>query len=392
MQPAGLGAATWCFVSGTLLVGMLVLAPPGRAQTDLQTPQQANERIRALSDTISAPPHDYVIGRGDLLGIEVFDVPELSRDIRVSQTGTIGFPLVPVRLHIAGLTEMQAAQKIAEILEANGLVSHPQVIVTVKEKKSNPITVVGAVAHPMVYESDGSTTLLQVLAQAGGIAPDAGDTVIITRPDISSQDSPGTPPQIGPEDVVPLGNTSANQTPLPSPRSTPAAAAAPPVGPSESAAAAEPPPLGNTLTVNLSQLIESGDPTNNILLQGGDIVTVPHAGIVYVLGAVARPGGFVATNDRTQLTTLKVLALAGGLNRTAKKDQAVIIRKDSLGQQHEVPVDLGKIIDRKEEDVSLLPSDVLYIPNSGAKTALIRAAEIGLAVGTAVAIYRIGTR
>ncbi|HUL16670.1 MAG TPA: polysaccharide biosynthesis/export family protein [Terriglobales bacterium] len=391
MQPAGLGATTWCFVSGTLLAGMLVLASPARAQTDLQTPQQANERIRALSDSISAAPHDYVIGRGDLLSIEVFDVPELSREIRVSQTGTIGFPLVPVRLQIAGLTEMQAAQKIAEILEANGLVSHAQVIVTVKEKKSNPITVVGAVAHPMVYESDGATTLLQVLAQAGGIAPDAGDTVIVTRPDIAGQDSPDTPPRIGPEDVVPPGNTSTGQTPPSSTRSTPAAAAPPGAAP-QAAASAEPPPLGNTLTVNLSQLIESGDPTNNILLQGGDIVTVPHAGIVYVLGAVGRPGGFVATNDRAQLTTLKVLALAGGLNRTAKKDQAVIIRKDSLGQQHEVPVDLGKIIDRKEEDVRLQPSDILYVPNSGVKTALLRAAEIGLAVGTAVAIYRIGTQ
>jgi polysaccharide biosynthesis/export protein len=378
----------WCFVSGTLLAGILVLAPPGSAQTNLETPQQTNERIRALSDNISALPHDYVIGRGDLLSVEVFDVPELSRDIRVSQTGTIGFPLVPVRLQIAGLTEMQAAQKIAEILEANGLVSHPHVIVSVKEKKSNPITVVGAVAHPMVYESDGSTTLLQVLAQAGGIAPDAGDTVIVTRPDISEENSPNTPPQIGPEDVVPPENTSANPTPSAA-LSSAEPASTPPRTQPQSAASAEPPPLQNTLTVNLSQLIESGDPTNNIMLQGGDIVTVPHAGIVYVLGAVARPGGFVATNDRAQLTTLKVLALAGGLNRTAKKDQAVIIRKDSLGQQHQVPVDLGKIIDRKEEDVRLLPSDILYVPNSGAKSALLRVAEIGLAVGTAVAIYRV---
>jgi polysaccharide biosynthesis/export protein len=390
MQPAGLGAAMWCFVSSTLIAGMLLLAPPGRAQSDLETPQQTNERIRARSEDISAPPHDYVIGRGDLLSVEVFDIPELSRDIRVSQTGTIGIPLVPVRLHIAGLTEMQAAQKIAEILEADGLVSHPQVIVNVKEKKSNPITVVGAVAHPMVYESDGSTTLLQVLAQAGGIAPDAGDTVIITRPDLSEQNSPDVPPQISPADVVPPEKNSASPAPSTLPGSAQPASTAPDTKAS-SAASAEPPPLTNTLTVNLSQLIEDGNATDNILLQGGDIVTVPHAGIVYVLGAVARPGGFVATNDRAQLTTLKVLALAGGLNRTAKKDQAVIIRKDSLGQQHQVPVDLGKIIDRKEEDVRLLPSDILYVPNSGAKTALIRAAEIGLAVGTAVAIYRIGT-
>ena len=68
-------------------------------------------------------PHDYVIGAGDTISIDVFDVKELSRDVRVSQTGTIGLPLVPVRLQVKGLTETQAEQKIAEVLQANGLVT-----------------------------------------------------------------------------------------------------------------------------------------------------------------------------------------------------------------------------------------------------------------------------
>ena len=79
-----------------------------------------------------------------------------------------------------------------------------------------------------------------------------------------------------------------------------------------------PPPLSNTITVNLNELMESGDATNNIILQAGDIVTVPHAGIVYVLGAVGRPGGYVLANDRSPMTALKMLALAGGLTHTAK--------------------------------------------------------------------------
>ncbi len=129
------------------------------------------------------PPSDYVIGTGDLISVQVFDVPEISRELRVSQTGTIGLPLIPVRLHVSGLTEMQAERKIQEVLEANGLVSHPEVTVTVKEKKSKPITIVGAVAHPMVYEADRQVRLIDVLAAAGGINPDAGDHVIITRPE-----------------------------------------------------------------------------------------------------------------------------------------------------------------------------------------------------------------
>jgi hypothetical protein len=144
-----------------------------------------------------------------------------------------------------------------------------------------------------------------------------------------------------------------------------------------------------TITINLSEILERGDTQNNIALQAGDIVTVPHAGIVYALGAVSRPGGYVATNDRAQLSTLKILALAGGWTTVAKKDRAVIIRKDSNGKQQEIPVDLAKIVKREAEDVRLMPSDILYVPPSGARAALVRASEIALAVGTSFAIYRI---
>jgi len=272
-------------------------------------------------------------------------------------------------MRLAGLTEIQAQEKITEVLEANGLVSHPQVIVSVKEKKSKPITIVGAVTHAMVYEADRPITVLEALAQAGGISNDAGDIVIIARPD-QVTDSPGEPPEITADDLV--GTPGA------------AKATAPSANP-----AAEPPPLSNTITLNLNDLLEVGDARNNILVQGGDIVTVPHAGIVYVLGAVVRPGGFVVTNDRNQLSTLKALALAGGLTSTARRHQAVIIRKDAAGQQHQVVVDLGKVLKQETEDVRLQASDVLYVPQSGSRTALIRAAEIGLGIGTAVAIFRI---
>jgi len=125
-------------------------------------------------------------------------------------------------------------------------------------------------------------------------------------------------------------------------------------------------------------------------LQGGDIVTVPHAGIVYALGAVQKPGGFVSANDRAQLSTLKLLALAGGMTRIAKKDQAVIIRKDATGKQLAIPVNLAKIVSRKSEDVRLMPSDILYIPDNAKKAALIRVGELALVLTTAAIIYRVG--
>jgi polysaccharide export outer membrane protein len=150
-----------------------------------------------------------------------------------------------------------------------------------------------------------------------------------------------------------------------------------------------PPQLSNTITINLGELMESGDTKSNIILQAGDVVTVPHAGIVYVLGAVNHAGGFVLTNDRSQMTTLKILALAGGFTRTAKSDHAVIVRKDNLGQQHEVAVDLKKVLNRKAEDLQLQPSDILYVPESGVKQAMVKAAELGAAVGTAILLYRV---
>src|SRR5947208_5420130 len=198
MQPGRLGAPLCCFTTSALL-GMLVLPSPIRAQT-VETPQQTNDRIRSLSSTARASPRDYVIGNGDVIDVDVFDVKELSREVRVSQTGSIGIPLVPVRLHVAGLTEIQTEQKIAEVLEANGLVSHPQVSVSVKERKSKPITVVGAVQHAMVYQADRPVTIMEVLAEAGGIANDAGDTVIVTRPSQEPSGDSLEPPSIGPED------------------------------------------------------------------------------------------------------------------------------------------------------------------------------------------------
>jgi polysaccharide export outer membrane protein len=410
MQPARLGAGLWCLLAITAGAN-LFLESTSSAQTNLETQQQANERIRQLSNSTAAPTRDYVIGRGDLLAVEVFDIPELSRDLRVSQSGTVGIPLVPVRLYVAGLTEMQTQQKVAEVLEANGLISNPQVMVSVKEKKSKPITIVGAVQHPMVYQADRQVTLVQVLAEAGGISADAGDTVIVTRTSTAENaaSNSGEPPEIAAEDAIPIANPAASVPPpaLADPASTknpspaeqialpsPAAqsggqtvAAPPAIGASDAA-----PPLGNIITVNLSELLERGDLQNNIALQGGDIVTVPHAGVVYALGAVQRPGAFVSTNDRAQLSTLKVLALAGGMTPIAKRGQAVIIRKDAQGNQQSIPVNLGKIIARKSEDVRLMPSDILYIPDNKAKAVLIRGAEIGVAIGTALTVYRLGTR
>jgi polysaccharide export outer membrane protein len=381
MQPTGLRALALSLGLSSFL--LLHAAPSLRAQ-NVETSDKANERLRSLAANSSRPsqPRDYVIGAGDLVNVQVFDVPEMSRELRVSQTGTIGIPLVPVRLQIAGLTEIQTERKITEVLEANGLISHPEVSVTVKEKKSRPITIVGAVAHPQVYEADRQVTLIDVLAQAGGITADASDHVIVTRPERDqSQDAAQSQPA-STTDSAPALSTASGAPPTAAPAAA-TKSAAEPLPPQI------PPPLVNTITVNLSQILEAGDMANNVVIQPGDVVTVPHAGIVYVLGAVSKPGGYTVTNDRAQLSTLKVLSLAGGLDKTAKSDRAVIVRKDATGQQQQVDVDLKKIMKFESEDVQLRPSDILYVPRSAGRQAAIRAAELATAIGTGVLIYRL---
>jgi protein involved in polysaccharide export with SLBB domain len=244
--------------------------------------------------------------------------------------------------------------------------------------------------------------LLEALAEAGGVASDAGDTVIVTRGNAASfvevtdpapivdQTAPGA-------GVAPALNSAEKSTTFPNennksvfPSGTDMAQATPPPPASSAAGSTTSAPApSNTITVNLNELLEAGDVRNNIVLRAGDVVTVPHAGIVYVLGAVTRPGGFVLANDRTELTTLKVLSLAGGLTRIAKLKQAVIIRKDDQGKQTETIVDLKSILTRQSEDVQMRASDILYIPDDRTKEALYRTAELAIAIGTGVALYRL---
>lgn len=357
------------------------------------TQQQTNDKIHSMGEASKlAAPHEYTIGNGDLLSLSVFDVPELSKDVRVNQNGTISIPLVPTRLHVAGLTELQAEQLIADVLEANGLVSHAEVAVSVKEHRSRPITIVGAVMHPMVYETDHSATLLEALAEAGGVSNDAADTIIVTRTRAATFIPVPTPPAQA--EPAPGAGTPSETTPPSTEKAQDSPEAKPGVADlqvqdSTTTAESQATPSGNLITINLNDLLETGDTKNNITLQAGDVVTVPHAGIVYVLGAVSRPGGYVVANDRAQLTTMKVLSLAGGNTRTAKLDHAVIIRKDRQGKQSETSIDLKKVLSLQSEDLQMRASDVLYIPEDRTKAALIQAAQIALAVGTAVAIYRL---
>ena len=318
-------------------------APPAPATQKLETAEQANERIRQLARAMGAHAGDSQIGSGDLIRIEVFDVPELSRELRVGESGYISLPLIPVKVKAEGLTTFQLEEKITELLQVNGLVSHPQVTVTIKEQRSQPITIIGAVQKPLVFQAVRRVTMLEVLSEAGGISNDAGGEAIITR-------------HLKPGPEAPEGTLPETQT----------------------------------VVVDLNELLQTGDPQYNVPVYGGDVITIPRAGIVYVVGAVARPGGFVLQNDRERLTAVKALALAGGLLGTAKPRHAVILRKDSSAANKEIDVDLNQVLERKREDVLLQASDILYVPDSTGKRAFRRLGDVALALTTGLVLVRAG--
>jgi polysaccharide biosynthesis/export protein len=335
-----------------LMVSLLLSLGAGSALGQQVQPQPEpspatprNKKIQELAAALAPPSNDYVLGSGDLLKVEVFDVPELSREVRVSASGYISLPLIPGKILVTGLSPFQLEQKIGDLLEANQLVTHPQVSVFVMEHLSESITIAGAVAKPMVYQALRPITLLEALAVAGGTTPDAGDYVLVTHDVVGSAPGPGGKPQS-------LDGRL-------------------------------------TLKISLTDLVDKADPKVDILLHGGDILTVPRAGMVYVMGAVGVPGGYPVHSEQERITTLQAVALAHGLQRMAKAQDAVILRKDTTtGKTDEIHVNLKKILDHKAEDVQLYANDILFIPDSTGKMALWRAVEAGIGVGTGVAVIR----
>ena len=332
---------------GLILTFLSLQAAFGQAQEE--TTQQTNDRIQQLSQISKPTVTDIPIGAGDVIHIDVFDVPELSRDVRVSSSGNIALPLIHERIRVAGVTPFQLEQKIQEKLVESGLVSRPQVSVFVKEQNSQPVTILGAIGHPMTTQLLRPTTLLEVLANAGGISDNAGTVVMITR-------------KTQQEAVRPVAETS---------------------GPNSDSGV-------QTIRIQLQDLLDTGNAAFNIQVFGGDVIEVPKAGIIYVLGGgVAQPGGYAIQSHGEPPTVLKAVALARGLGGFAKPDDAVIYRVNpKTGEREAIPVHIKKIAKNTSEDVAMKSNDILYVPDSLAKKVAVRGLEAAVSIGSGLLIYR----
>jgi polysaccharide biosynthesis/export protein len=266
------------------------------------------------------------IGNGDLLEMSVFDTPELSGKLRVSNTGDVVLPLVG-SLQVAGLKAEDAAALIGRKFAEGGYVKEPQVTVFIAEYATQNVAVLGEVKNPGIYPAFGAHDLLDYLSAAQGLTPLAGTTISITHPG-----QPGAPEFV-------------------------------------------------TLTAGVNPKAQS-----NPKILPGDRIFVGRAGIVYVVGDVVHPGGFPLDHDG-QMSILQAIALAQGTNSTAAKSSARLIRTTSEGRQ-EIPVNLKKILRSEATDLALRDNDILFVPNSSAKTTL-KDLEQVLPAAAGASVYRI---
>ena len=268
------------------------------------------------------------IGNNDLVGITVYDAPELTRTVRVGSDGTIRLPMLRKPITAAGLYPNELETAITVALTDGNVMVDPIVTVSVVEYRSRPISVSGAVKKPVTFQATGSVTLLDALAQADGLAENAGAEILVSK------------------------NSSAAD--------------------GKSAMLIQRIPVKGLMGVE--------DPALNLPLEGGEDIRVPEAGRIFVLGRVKKPGVFFIT-DGSESSVMKALALSEGLD-TFPSHSAYIYRVEGgSGGRNEIPVDLKKIMDRKSPDVPLLANDILYVPDASGARASLKVLEATLGIG-----------
>lgn len=343
-----------------------------KASSSWATAEAYNERLEEIAEDAAsvkqAESSDYLIGADDLLQISVYGAPELGRTVRVSADGSISLPLIG-DVRAKGLTAHELEGEIAGSLEKRYM-NHPQVSVFVEEMQSHTVSVIGAVARPGTFQIRGPESLVQVLSMAQGLADDAGDRVIVMRHGgVADPLSPRSPDPQRVDTTTPQGKSAKPTMPASNLQA-----------PNDSDA--------RSVQVSLDDLLASRDPRHDVLVYPGDVVKIPLAGIVYVVGQVRKPGGFLLRINQS-LSVLQALALAEGTTSTSAEKKARIIRtEEQSGKREEIPVNLKRILAGKSPDPKLQARDILFVPNSAGKTAFYRGAEAAVSITGGLIVYR----
>lgn len=324
----------------TAVQGPATNAPGARQQTPAQAPN-------AAASTLDIPRGgDLILGPGDVIQIQVANDADISGKYLISQSGDIRIPTIPNAIHATDLSTTQLSDRISKALVQAQILKDPVVSIFVDEYHSHTVTVVGQVQKPGIYPVEVNTTVLQAITEAGGLLTTAGSSVTVTRAKTGAQSN------AGPGHVEPASDQSTVET----------------------------------LTV--ADMVAGRNGAANTLVHAGDVVNVGTAPIVYVVGAVTRPGAFAIQSNNSEITVLQALALVEGVTSVASAKKAIIVRNstDPKGRK-EIPVNIPKMMSGKEPDQYLAANDILFIPESGLKKSLHRMGDVAIGAATEVAGY-----
>lgn len=285
----------------------------------------------------------YVLGPQDQLRIWALGIDEIpDRPIQIDANGNLDLPVVG-RIHASGLTIEEFRATLLKRLEAE--VWNPQASVEIVEFGSQPVSVLGAVNTPGVHQLKGRKTLAEVLSLAGGLRPDAGYSIKISRP----------------VDSGPISLPTASNDPT---------------------------GKFTVAEVKVSDLMGAKNPAENIRVEPHDVITVPVAEMVYVIGTVLKPGGFVL-RERENVSVLQALSMAEGFAPAAAPQRARILRPAPENSERvEIAINLKRVLSGQDEDVMLKPNDILFVPSSTSKKAAVRALDAAIYTATGIAIWR----
>lgn len=256
---------------------------------------------------------EYLLGAGDIIEVTVFQVEELNKKVRVNGRGQIILPLLGT-IDVAEKSVAEVETVIVDKLAADFL-QNPQVSVFIDEYRSQQITVMGAVENPNVYNVRQSRSIFEMLSLAGGITDVASDKLRVKTMQLDQ--STGEKVEIN-------------------------------------------------LVLSMTDMLEGGDSSTALRLGGGDSILVPEAGVVFVEGAVKKPGAYKMEGETD---VLKAIALAGGIPWEAKQSSIKVVRKVN-GSPVSVEVDLEAIRKQKGDNVVLKDGDVVVVGYNVAKRAL----------------------
>jgi polysaccharide export outer membrane protein len=304
--------------------------------------QQNQAEASPSTPTPTVAADDYRVGPEDVLAISVTDAPEFSGRFRVNQSGYLVMTSLPNPVKAEGLTPMELSTELRKALEDAKLYRDPTVNVFVEEYHSRSVTIVGAVTKPGVYPLRKRTTVIQAISEAG-LMPTTGNRVTLI--------------------------------------------------PANAGSSSEPKASETTQTFELGKLMSGKDSSVTVEVHDGDVINVATADVVYVVGAVTKPGGFVQQDRSAGVTALQAIALAEGMTSVAAAHSGMIIRRNADGSAREnIPIDLGKIMSGKQGDTPLQPNDILFVPLSGTKQTLHVMGQVGMAAVNGVAFYGLGYR